>query len=136
YHKPLSLLILDPDHFKAINDGYGHLAGDQVLVEMTRRCNAEIRETDIFGRFGGDEFIIILPETNLEDARLAAERIRKAINDQWISTNNGKIMMSISLGVTDLSEDHKDQNLNDLINRADVALYAAKRAGRNRITVL
>ena len=136
YQKPLSLIMFDPDSFKTINDSYGHLVGDQVLREITRRCAAQIRETDIFGRYGGDEFIIILPETNLDDAQLAAKRLLSAIHDKLIKTEKGSVMLSISLGVTALSDEENDQGLKDLISRADVALYTAKRGGRNRITVL
>ena len=136
YHKPLSLIMFDPDSFKTINDSYGHLVGDEVLIEITRRCTEQIRETDIFGRYGGDEFIVILPETNIEDAQLAAQRLLKAIHDELIHTEKGRIKLSISLGVTEFTNNEEDQELKDLVNRADVALYAAKRAGRNRITVL
>jgi diguanylate cyclase (GGDEF)-like protein len=136
YGKPLSLIMFDPDSFKTINDSYGHLVGDEVLIEITRRCTEQIRETDIFGRYGGDEFIVILPETNIEDAQLAAKRLLKAVHDELIQTEKGRIMLSISLGVTELNNNEEDQELKDLVNRADVALYAAKRAGRNRITVL
>ena len=136
YNKPLSLIMFDPDSFKTINDSYGHLIGDQVLIEITRRCTAQIRESDIIGRYGGDEFIVILPETNIEDAQLAARRLLNAVHDELVQTEKGSIKLSISLGVTELTDDKSDQELKDLVNRADVALYAAKRAGRNRITVL
>lgn len=136
YHKPMSIIMFDPDNFKAINDAYGHQVGDEVLTEVTRRCSAQIRETDIFGRYGGDEFVVILPETGLAEARHAAERLRMAVNAKPVSTRKGKIMLSISLGVTELAEDTQDHDLSEVINRVDVALYAAKRAGRNRIAVL
>lgn len=136
YNKPLSLIMFDPDSFKSINDSYGHLVGDQVLIEITRRCTAEIRETDIFGRYGGDEFIVILPETCLEDAKKAGSRILNAIHTEMVCTEKGSIQVSVSLGVTGLSSEESDQALKDMINRADVALYAAKRGGRNQLTVL
>jgi diguanylate cyclase (GGDEF)-like protein/PAS domain S-box-containing protein len=136
YKKPLSLIMFDPDSFKTINDSYGHLVGDEVLIEITRRCAAQIRETDIIGRYGGDEFIVILPETSIEDAQLAARRLLSAVHDELFQTEKGSITLSISLGVTELSDDENDQELKDVVNRADVALYAAKRGGRNRITVL
>jgi diguanylate cyclase (GGDEF)-like protein/PAS domain S-box-containing protein len=136
YDHPLSIIMFDPDNFKSINDSYGHLTGDQVLIEITRRCANEIREIDILGRYGGDEFIIILPETRLEDAKIVAERILKTMRSEMIQTDKGSIMLSISLGVTEISQNGDDQELKDIINRADVALYAAKRGGRNQLTVL
>ena len=136
YKSPLSLIMFDPDNFKNINDSYGHLAGDQVLIELTQRCAAEIREVDILGRYGGDEFIVILPETGINDAQMVAKRLLHAINKDPFTTDEGRVMLSISLGVTEISDDENDKELKDMINRADVALYAAKRGGRNRLTVL
>jgi diguanylate cyclase (GGDEF)-like protein/PAS domain S-box-containing protein len=136
YGKPLSMIMFDPDNFKTINDSYGHLIGDEVLVEITRRCATQIRETDIFGRYGGDEFIVILPETDIKDAHLAARRLLNAVHNTHFQTEKGSIILSISVGVTELTDEAEDRELKDLVNRADVAMYAAKRAGRNRITVL
>jgi diguanylate cyclase (GGDEF)-like protein len=130
---PLSWIMFDVDLFKEINDQYGHLAGDQVLKEIADRCCHIIRHVDIFGRYGGDEFVILLPETDQTMARDIADRIRTSIGESAIMTEAGSIMVTISIGVTQATQDTMDLGI--LLNKADQALYKSKRAGRNTITV-
>lgn len=131
---PLSWIMFDIDLFKQINDSYGHSAGDQVLIAIAERSCRVIRHVDIFGRYGGDEFVILLPETDHRMASEIAERIRIAISESEIITDAGPVFVSISIGITQATSDTADIGL--LLNKVDQALYRSKRAGRNTITVL
>lgn len=131
---PLSWIMFDVDLFKEINDQYGHQAGDQVLTTITQRCCEVIRHVDIFARYGGDEFVILLPETDHHMASEIAERIRAAISGSPIVTDAASISVSISMGITETTAASADLGL--LLNKADQALYKSKRAGRNKFTVL
>ncbi|BBP42600.1 GGDEF domain-containing protein [Thiosulfativibrio zosterae] len=130
YQNPLSLISFDIDHFKQVNDTYGHDVGDLVLKKVARECSPYIRETDALCRVGGEEFMVIMPETKLEDAALIAERLRMAI--QNMSLGNLELPVTISLGVVELSH---VENFTLLYKRADQALYAAKDKGRNCVVV-
>jgi diguanylate cyclase (GGDEF)-like protein len=135
-HKfPVSIMILDIDYFKQTNDTYGHLVGDQVLIELTQYVYEMIRETDIFGRYGGEEFILFMPHTALDDAVMLSERIRQAIADRKFQsdTDNARINITVSVGVA--SATPKTKTLEDLMLNADLALYRAKELGRNRVEV-
>lgn len=130
-HKdPFSLIMYDIDYFKKINDTYGHLAGDYVLIKLSNIVKSLLRKSDICGRFGGEEFIIILPKTKVAGALKLANRIREACQKYSFEYNGKKIDVTISLGVT-------TANINDsvasLIERCDKALYDAKKNGRNRV---
>jgi len=129
YGRPLSTILLDVDHFKQVNDTYGHAVGDQVLRAVARRCRAALREIDVLGRYGGEEFVAILPESELGSARQTANRLRHSIADAPVDTDHVPLKITISLGVACLREDCLD--LATLLNQADAAMYAAKRAGRN-----
>ena len=130
---PLSLIMMDLDHFKAINDGHGHAAGDVVLVEVIRRCRDSLRRHDVIGRMGGEEFTILLPETGLAKAYEVAERLRQAIAASPIPTPAGvDIDVTVSMGVTALNP---GDNIDFLLSRADRALYQAKDQGRNRSAI-
>ncbi len=130
YPGDLCLLMLDIDNFKQLNDEHGHTTGDRVLVQLSREVSRIIRETDHFARWGGEEFTILCPGTDIDGARLMAEKIRQHVES--IELPGLRLGLSVSIGVTDLApEDELDQ----LIERADSALYAAKRAGRNRVGV-
>jgi diguanylate cyclase (GGDEF)-like protein len=131
YGRRLSLLMLDADRFKQVNDDYGHEVGDRVLKLIASVCRTNLRHFDIIGRYGGEEFIIALPETGGETAAEVAERIRAHVAELVVTTHKGDLKVSVSLGSATLSEDIED--LADLINRADAALYAAKRGGRNQV---
>ncbi len=133
YGKPLSLLICDIDHFKAVNDTYGHPVGDAVLRGVAKLLSAQAREVDLVARYGGEEFALILPETDAASARALAERIRVAVAAAEQRTLLGPIKVTLSLGVATFSDAAADKQA--LIDRADHALYAAKHAGRNRVAV-
>jgi two-component system, cell cycle response regulator len=131
HERPLSLLMFDIDHFKKINDVHGHLAGDYVLKELARLVHARIRRDEIFARWGGEEFSVVLPETSLDGCRQLAEGIRtRAASNEFVFQNE-KIGLSVSIGVAELTEAEKTSV--DFIKVADDRLYEAKRSGRNRV---
>ncbi|WP_216935925.1 MULTISPECIES: GGDEF domain-containing protein [unclassified Acinetobacter] len=133
-HASSCLLMFDVDHFKNINDSYGHDVGDRVLQLIAEVTRKEMRHSDVLARFGGEEFIALLEDTQLQDSLVIAERIRCAIQKQSMYVNsNHAIRFTISVGVAEL-ESHT-QTLEDLIKQADIALYQAKKSGRNRIEV-
>ncbi|MCP4598393.1 diguanylate cyclase [Neptuniibacter sp.] len=127
YEEPLSLLMLDIDHFKEVNDHYGHDAGDIILKELTNEIKDQVRKIDFIARWGGEEFMIILPKTPLEMAKAFAERLRKQIEAYAFSYHSET---TISLGITSF---HRGENKDDFVSRADQALYEAKESGRNRV---
>jgi diguanylate cyclase (GGDEF)-like protein len=130
YNRPLSLIISDIDHFKRVNDTYGHLSGDFILREVANIFKSSCRETDIPGRYGGEEFVILLPETKLEGAIEFAERLRKLVESLTLEYDNVKFNITISFGVAE----YKNEATNaDFIKRADEALYVAKETGRNKV---
>ena len=133
FDRPLSAIMLDIDHFKQVNDTYGHAVGDQVLCSVAKCCLIGIRDIDIVGRYGGEEFGILLPETAGHDAYNTAERLRQTIAETPTKTKRGSIAVTISLGVAEVTEDTPD--LVSLFDHADQALYAAKQGGRNRVCV-
>jgi two-component system cell cycle response regulator len=126
--------MIDADHFKRINDTYGHQTGDEVLREISARCRQTLRSNDLFGRYGGEEFLVVFPETNLDEAGAVAERLRVAVGGQPIRIGNGdkvvEVTVSIGLGVHAPGLD-----FDKLVERADAAMYAAKQAGRNVVRV-
>ena len=130
----LSLVLVDVDHFKAINDSFGHLVGDQVLKGVVKRCRSAIRDSDTLCRFAGDEFVILLPATAHAEASRVAGRIRDLIVDEPIRTSKGAIPVSVSVGVSMRAMD--DQAPHDLLERADQAMYKAKESGRNQVATL
>jgi diguanylate cyclase (GGDEF)-like protein len=129
YERPLSLLFLDIDHFKSINDRYGHGVGDQIIIAVARLCGMQTRDSDLAARIGGEEFAILLPETGLLDARIVAERLRLAVAKHPLASSAGPIAVTVSIGTA--CADSKLSDLAILMARADEALYAAKRGGRN-----
>ncbi|RUQ40250.1 MAG: GGDEF domain-containing protein [Candidatus Competibacteraceae bacterium] len=134
YRLPLALLMLDADHFKAINDRYGHPIGDQVLQALARRGQELLRDVDLFARIGGEEFAILLPQTDLAAARVVAERLRQRMASTPIVTDQGPLILTISLGLTGFDATVID--FDALLRRADAALYRAKQNGRNCTEVL
>ena len=125
--------MIDIDHFKFINDTYGHAAGDQALSTFAKICLTNIREIDMFARVGGDEFALLLPETKLEQAYTIVERIRQNLLPLPIDLAGNPVLITISSGISILES--KDDSLDALLSRADQALYQAKEAGRNRVVM-
>ncbi len=132
YKAPLSLLLFDLDHFKKINDTYGHQAGDEVLRVVARIAGANLRKSDFFARYGGEEFVIILPSTPQNGCQQVGERLRQAIASTPISWENISINATISVGVTQMRP--ATENCQALLSEVDKALYASKSNGRNRVT--
>jgi len=132
YGNTLSLLMLDIDHFKDINDTYGHKIGDLVLQRLSHIMRGTLRTVDIIGRIGGEEFVMLLPETHLQEAVEAAERLREMVTEAEIVLETGTVLhVTVSIGVATLRD--KAANLETLLSRADQALYQAKAAGRNKV---
>lgn len=134
YNFTLSCIMLDIDHFKKINDKYGHLTGDFILKDITRIIQESIRQADTFGRYGGEEFMIVIPYVNSNKAFLVAEKIRKLIDHTEFVSNGTKIKATISLGVSD-NKSTSITTIDDMIKRSDDALYKAKNDGRNRTRI-
>lgn len=130
HNSALSLFIFDIDHFKRVNDSYGHQAGDQVLQQVVSVVQANIRTGDVLARYGGEEFVVILPETSLTEAVELADRLRKRISRELIKTRSGVIAVTASFGVAELSG---SSALSRLVQDADEMLYRAKETGRNRV---
>lgn len=133
YQRPVSIVMIDVDHFKEMNDTFGHKTGDKVLIHITRCMQAALRKVDILGRYGGDEFVILLPETTQEGARRLTERLRQAIAQQSITAGGVSIPITLSIG---LASNVKEPalSLDELLQRADRALYDSKLNGRDQVT--
>jgi two-component system, cell cycle response regulator len=134
YSEPLSFIILDIDHFKKINDTYGHSSGDEVLKQLADRLTSLLRAHDVLARYGGEEFVVLLSNTSPEDAYAIGEKLRNGVQstDFYCNTKEGRLPVTISLGVA-TAIDIMDLSAESLINRADAALYQAKAEGRNRV---
>lgn len=132
YHRPLSLMLFDIDDFKRANDTLGHRAGDEILKRVARVVLGFVRAADVFARYGGDEFVVLLPHTTAEEAHVVAERMRQSVAAQSMVIH-GTMPVTISIGIASLRPG--DDTVDALIQRADDAMYAAKRAGRNRSSV-
>lgn len=130
----LSLALIDIDHFKRVNDSFGHEAGDYVLTEVAATMGRNLRPTDLFARFGGEEFVVLLPDTTLDAAEGAAARLREAVEELSLKMPDGRTLetVTVSIGVAALG---KDQTSSALLKQADEAMYDAKRGGRNRVVV-
>lgn len=137
YKQPLSAMMFDIDHFKKINDLHGHIVGDQILIEIVNVVQAEMRKSDVIGRYGGEEFIILLPMTTAQQAHKLAERIRINVEGLRVPSERGDVSATISIGIVEI--DHQQPvfiNVEELFSRADEAMYTAKRRGRNRVVIL
>ncbi len=132
--RPLGLIMLDIDHFKQINDAHGHIFGDVVLRVIATRIKSILRKHDLVGRVGGEEFLVVCPDSSLEDTVVVAERIRNIINGEEIGDGVDQVRVALSAGVTML--DAKDESSDKVFSRADTALYKAKEEGRNRVVVV
>jgi two-component system, cell cycle response regulator len=131
HEQDLALLLVDADHFKRVNDEHGHAAGDVVLREIAHRLRDRVRREDLVGRWGGEEFLLAFPETTLDGAATVAESLRAAVAGEPITAEGVPIAMTVSIGVADWAGDALDE----LVRRADTALYAAKAAGRDRVVL-
>lgn len=131
YKTPVSVMMIDIDHFKHINDAFGHNAGDKALIEMSQVCMEHLRKNDGFARLGGEEFAIIASEIGLEPATHLAERLRQALSSLSIETDRGNLGFTVSIGLTEVTQE--DDTIEPCLKRADTALYGAKESGRNRV---
>ncbi|MDP2903777.1 MAG: GGDEF domain-containing protein [Methylovulum sp.] len=132
HKKNLSMIFLDIDHFKAINDNYGHECGDVALTSVAKRVKENLRGSDIVFRIGGEEFVVLLSDTDIDGAKLLAERIRQSIERHTLAYDMAVIKLTVSLGVSML---RIDDTANSLVKRADSAMYKAKHNGRNQVAV-
>lgn len=130
---PMALMMLDIDHFKRINDTWGHAAGDQVLQNVGRLLRDSCRVYDVPGRYGGEEFCVVLPQTEVENTPVVAERIRQRMESNEVRVGGESVIVTASIGVAGIGARDGELNTAALIERADQALYAAKRRGRNRV---
>lgn len=128
---PLCLLVMDIDLFKNINDSYGHSSGDQVLCHFVQEIKKRLRKTDLFGRVGGEEFAILLSDTNLDAALILAKEMRRCIEETFVLSDKGEIKITVSIGVC--CKDSGDTDIHQIFKRSDALLYIAKRNGRNRV---
>lgn len=129
----LSVIMIDIDHFKSLNDTYGHLAGDEVLKKVAKTIQENVRQIDVAARYGGEEFIVLLPEADLALAKIVAERIRKSIESTKTVFNSTTLKVTVSLGIAHWDE-ARDLSDRDFIERADQALYRSKEQGRNQVS--
>ncbi|MDO7083401.1 diguanylate cyclase [Pseudocolwellia sp. AS88] len=132
-HNNLSLILIDCDYFKNVNDEYGHQVGDEVLKHICKICNQEIRSIDFLGRYGGEEFIIILPNCNIDGGIEIAKRIQNSLMDNCLIFEGEPLKVTLSMGISMLTDE--SETFEQLINKADKAMYVAKENGRNRIEV-
>src|SRR5262249_3894013 len=131
FKKPFSLLMIDIDYFKTFNDRYGHLTGDECLKEFVHLVNSRIREVDFFARFGGEEFVLILPNTPKRDGLLVAEQVPALVRAHAFHALEQKEKLTVSIGVASYPDDAK--TMEGLIDAADIALYRAKESGRDQV---
>jgi diguanylate cyclase (GGDEF)-like protein len=128
--RPFTLLLADVDYFKSINDRYGHQAGDEVLKELVAKIATQLRKTDVLARYGGEELILVLPDTNLDKGLALAERLRAHVDGSPIPYGQNQIHVTVSIGVTEATG---KESVDNLLAQADKGLYAAKNGGRNRV---
>ena len=133
--RPLSVMVLDVDRFKSVNDTHGHDAGDDVLKEFAQRVRRSVRGVDLVARFGGEEIVVVMPDTPLETARLAAERIREKVQGEPFRVHRGRVSIAVTVSIGVSAVETLEETAASLLKRADEALYAAKSGGRNRVIV-
>ncbi|MGL4368328.1 MAG: GGDEF domain-containing protein, partial [Spirochaetota bacterium] len=132
---PLSLVMIDIDHFKIFNDTWGHQCGDVVLKNVAQILKENCRQIDIAARYGGEEMTVVMPRTALEDALVAAERIRRNIENSRVKHDGHDLSVTVSIGVSQF-DPARDSSTRDIIERADKAMYASKESGRNKVSFL
>ncbi len=135
YQRPLTIILFDIDGFKQVNDTFGHSIGDNILVQVARSAAEQIRDVDVLARYGGDEFIILLPQTGAKQAFLIAERIRNSVASTHLEAESSGLAVTLSIGVAEIKYTPNDEVIEDVIRRADLALYQAKKNGRNHAIV-
>ena len=135
YRHPLSVMMFDIDHFKGVNDTFGHAVGDQILQRVTQIACVGLRSADVIGRYGGEEFVIMLPMTDAQQVYPVAERIRAGVAALRVPTPKGDAAVTISIGISETILKPQDESVENVIRRADEAMYAAKQAGRNRTVI-
>jgi diguanylate cyclase (GGDEF)-like protein len=131
---PLSLVMVDIDHFKKVNDTFGHTEGDQVLCKISSLLKNSVRKKDTVARYGGEEFILILPEASLESSFVIAERIRRLVENTSFEVGRAQVKITISMGISNFPS-HRAKSKEELVKMADQALYDAKREGRNKVCI-
>lgn len=131
FKRPMSVILIDVDHLKKINSDLNKKSGDEILVEVSKRCKDNVRDLDFIGCYEGGKFILLFLETNKADAKKASDRLRKVIAARPISTSKGEITVTVSIGVAERSDDTPD--ISSLLERAEQALFFAKEQGRNRV---
>jgi diguanylate cyclase (GGDEF)-like protein len=131
YQRPLSMLMIDIDHFKSVNDRYGHAVGDEAIVSVATACLHNKRNPDVVGRLGGEEFAVLLPETDSAQAEIVAERIRERVAGHFLSVHSVQFKLTISIGFATAAVSMS--GIDALMRAADTALYQAKQGGRNRV---
>jgi diguanylate cyclase (GGDEF)-like protein/PAS domain S-box-containing protein len=132
YRQPLSIIMFDIDYFKQINDSFGHALGDKMLQRVAQAAHAQLRDVDMIGRYGGEEFVIVLPVTSANKAYLVAQRILESVAAIRLNTDQGSAAVTLSIGIAEILHTPPDGSVDNLIHRADEALLLAKQAGRNR----
>lgn len=132
-HHASSLVMLDIDNFKVVNDSYGHLVGDDVIRHLAKVIREQVRETDVSGRYGGEEFTVLLADTNANEAKVFAERLRKTVENSVVIYNDLEIKYTISLGIAEIERSYND--VSQWLEHADNALYQSKEHGRNQVTI-
>jgi two-component system cell cycle response regulator len=135
YQRPLTIIMFDLDDFKRINDSAGHLVGDSALVRISRNASAVMREVDVLARYGGDEFVILLPQTNAAQALQVAERVRASITEVHLDTTKLTFNITLSIGIAEANTENRDETIEAVLQRADDAMYQAKARGRNFIQI-
>lgn len=138
YHEFTSLIIMDIDNFKEVNDTYGHLSGDKLLKDISKLISSLVRDVDITARYGGDEFFVICPNTDLNGAKILADRIRSRVENHKFKLEQSSTTATLSMGISNTDPSHitlVENDLKKLINEADIALYHAKSKGRNRVEI-
>ncbi len=133
YGRPCSVLMLDIDHFKQVNDTYGHAAGDEALRQFASACQAMLRDSDVIARIGGEEFAVILPETDAAGAKILAERLREGVSRIRVPVGDGGFGFTVSIGIANRAGD--EDGIDEVLARADRALYQAKQEGRDRVAI-